>query len=291
MIKKNLTFHTGISHQKIVCCRMGNRASSSIRSPCFDDDVYSTLSFDDRKGTCQIFFENCQTGSTSSVYDDDIREPTDGNLYERPIDLTEVRASQGSSIARFDEGSVSEKTISDQFPALTDNMSSSVQSSSGDEEDNSNNAYHPHLRRSRLSTGGTSAVDNRRTAPIIQTRRPLEDRARSLATGSTQSEDNPLHLHRSTHNQVSRTTRLPSLFLDGRRNRQSSISEEGRDEPSQDPMDRAADLLRVNSSMDGTSSTGGSINRDARADLGTSRAGSSVGGRDDYSHGGESDSA
>lgn len=111
---------------------MGNRPLSP--APCFDDQVYTTLSWADEKSTCRTLFQECSIKKGDKVAKDtEIRQ-------EKPLSLQNLGKA----------GSLGDSTASsrgDNLPALTDNMSSS-EPSSLDELD----TFRSQLSRHELST-------------------------------------------------------------------------------------------------------------------------------------------
>lgn len=162
---------------------MGNRASVGSPAPCFDDQIYSTLSWAEKKTVCRTLFDNsCQN-------------------VDESIAIVATRDDNETDHPPADSASRSMKT--DDFPALTDNLSSSDPSD-----------------ECRPSTKIT--LQNQQTVDVIV-------------------------LHQEP---------------------QSTIPE------------TADYYLSTNSSTEHTHGTSGSLERDARADLGTSRG--SSGGREDF---------
>lgn len=181
---------------------MGNRPLSP--APCFDDQVYTTLSWADEKSSCRALFQECSINKGDNVAKDmDPRqEPT----------LSAQRIQKVGSIS----GASTSSTRGDNLPALTDNMSSS-EPSSLDEQD----TFRMQLSRQELHT--QPVVPNQQVVDVIA--------MHHFETGITLSRSAEYYLGLAT------------------------------------------------SSNDYTQGTSGSLERDARVDLVTSRG--SSGGRED----------
>lgn len=92
-------------------------------APCFDDQVYTTLSWADEKSACRVLFQECSIEKGDNATKDvEVRQ-------EPSLSLRNLH--KGGSI---DVSSTTSSNRGDNLPALTDNMSSS-EPSSLDEQD------------------------------------------------------------------------------------------------------------------------------------------------------------
>lgn len=98
---------------------MGNQALSP--APCFDDQVYTTLSWADEKSTCRTLFQDCNIKKHDNPAEEsDMRQDSSVQYSEKS---GSIAASVSASSSRREN-----------LPALTDNLSSS-EPSSADEDD------------------------------------------------------------------------------------------------------------------------------------------------------------
>ena len=112
---------------------MGNRPLSP--APCFDDQVYTTLSWADEKSACRALFQECSVKKDDNVADEMEKR-------QEPSMPLQQNLNRGGSIGG---ASSTSSTRGDNLPALTDNMSSS-EPSSLDEQD----AFRTQLSRHEL---------------------------------------------------------------------------------------------------------------------------------------------
>lgn len=209
---------------------MGNEPSSPSQSPCFDDQVYTTLSWAHDNNACRKLFDNC-TEEDDKVRDDpSSREIVSSETFSRQSLQDDFHAVP---LLPIDSSSHSPRHEDKYLPALTDNLTSSEPSSNDDGDNDDKDDGHDHFHQYAARTGQQEqyrATQQRSNVIILHHHAPPEDLNQSHS-----AED---YLER--------------------------MGEGGA--PSHDYS---------------TQGTSGSLERDARADLGTSR-GSSVQGREGY---------
>jgi len=193
---------------------MGNQSSSP--APCFDDQIYTTLSWGDDKAGCrQLWDDSCSTISNHPR----VNSPKRAELPLHHSASPRIVHSESSQVS-LTAGSITADPYDD-LPALTDNVSSSEPSSPRD-------GGHDHFR---------AAARREMEEPTRNTQQP--------------PQVNVITLH--DHGPCISPSRSAEYYLG----------------------------MVASSSNDYTHGTSGSLERDARADLGTSR-GSSVQGREGF---------
>ncbi len=119
---------------------MGNRPLSP--APCFDDQVYTTLSWADEKSTCRTLFSECNLKQREEHSDeDDLRQDPSLQQSDRSGSITDSISS----------------TRREDLPALTDNLSSSEPSSM--DEDYTFRSQQPRRDLSAQTTTLNEVID------------------------------------------------------------------------------------------------------------------------------------
>jgi hypothetical protein len=213
---------------------MGNQPPSS---PCFDDQVYTTLSWADAQGSCRnLVYDSCNATCNSKH-----NSPKKKQEAQYPKDPTRPPKPEQREDLPTPLSNASDPPC-EPLPALTDNLSSSGSSSSG--------PVAQQQQKNQNGVAGSSSSCHIQQYPI------------GTATVNSQLVD-VIELH---HHQ-------PMIPL--------NPSQNGDDAGGSGDGYYNLGWIGAASSNDYTNGTSGSLERDARVDLGTSR-GSGGGTRDDF---------